>query len=198
MGYIIAGLGNPGEEYENTRHNTGRIVLDVIRKKLKEAEFGEFEKDKKTRALVAKGKLKEPILLVEPEDFMNKSGQAVKSFVTSKKAAEKLIVIHDDLDLPIGRYKICFNRGSGGHKGVESIMRAVGTEGFVRFRIGISPATPSGKMKKPSGEKAVSDFILGKFKPAEITALNKAGEKLTLAVEIMIKESREKAMSVYN
>jgi len=198
MGYVIAGLGNPGEGYENTRHNTGRIVLDIIRKKLTEAEFGDFEKDKKTGALISKGKLKEPILLVEPEDFMNKSGQAVKTFVTNKKAAEKLIVIHDDLDLPIGRYKICFNRGSGGHKGVESIMRAVDTEAFLRFRIGISPVTPSGKMKKPRGEKAVSDFILGKFKPSETTVLNKAGEKLAQAVQMMVEESREKAMSVFN
>ena len=98
---------------------------------------------------------------------MNKSGLAVKPIITSKKKAEALIVIHDDLDLPIGKFKISFNKSSGGHRGVESIIKAIKTEAFTRVRIGISPATPSGKLKKPKGEKDVGDFILGEFKKAK-------------------------------
>jgi PTH1 family peptidyl-tRNA hydrolase len=151
MSYVLVGLGNPGPEYEKTRHNTGRIVLEIFRKK---CDFPDWEPDKKLKALVSKGKLgKAEILLLEPETFMNNSGGSVKPLITSKKKAESLVIIHDDLDLPIGSYKISFNRGSGGHKGVENIIKAIGTEGFVRVRVGISPVTPGGKLKKPSGRR---------------------------------------------
>ena len=142
MSYIIVGLGNPGEEYKNTRHNTGRIILEQIRKK---NDCNEWEKDKKTNSLVSKGSIgKEKVLLVEPEGFMNKSGSSLKTLITSVKKANSLIVIYDDLDLPIGTMKISFNKSSGGHRGVESIIKAIKTQEFIRFRIGISPATASG------------------------------------------------------
>ena len=194
--HFIIGLGNPGEEYENTRHNTGRIVLEAFRKK---AGFSEWENDKKLRALVSAGKIgKEKAVLVMPETFMNKSGTSAATLIKSKKAAEQLIVVHDDLDLPLGSMKISFNRGSGGHKGIESIKRAIKTEAFVRVRIGISPATPSGKLKKPKGDKAVGDFILGKFKPKETEEIKKVSKKVIEAIEVLIAEGREKAMSVFN
>ncbi|MEK7558472.1 MAG: aminoacyl-tRNA hydrolase [Patescibacteria group bacterium] len=197
MSYIIVGLGNPGDEYLNTRHNTGRIVLEYFRKK---NNFSNWESDKKLEALVSYGRMPsvKGIILVEPESFMNKSGVSIAPLVKSKKAAESLIVIHDDLDLPIGSYKISFNRGSGGHKGVESIIRAVKTEGFVRVRVGISPVTPSEKIKKPKGEKAIDDFILGNFKDKESEILKKVSKKICDALIMIISEGRQKAMSVFN
>src|SRR3989344_806354 len=116
MQYTIVGLGNPGKEYESSRHSTGRIVLEQFRKK---NGFPDWEKNKKMNALASEGKLaREKVLLLEPETFMNNSGKSVAPLVKTKKAAERLVVIHDDLDLPLGAMKISFNRGSGGHKGI--------------------------------------------------------------------------------
>ncbi|PJE73265.1 MAG: aminoacyl-tRNA hydrolase [Candidatus Tagabacteria bacterium CG10_big_fil_rev_8_21_14_0_10_40_13] len=184
--YYIVGLGNPGKEYENTRHNTGRMFVEFFCKKQK---FDDFKIDKKTLSLKTEGKAgKEKITCFLPETFMNKSGLALKKIVTSKKSAKKLIVVHDDLDLALANYKISFGKGSAGHKGVESVMAAVKTKDFYRIRIGISPAcagrpaTPKGKLKKPKGEKKVLDFLMGKFKPKEMavlkTIMEEAGKDL--------------------
>lgn len=129
---------------------------------------------------------------------MNNSGKSVASLVKNKKDAVRLVVIYDDLDLPVGSFKISFNRGSGGHKGLESIVKALKTREFARVRVGISPATPSGKLKKPSGEKAVHDFIIGNFKDKEMEAIKKVSKKAIEAVEALITEGREKAMSEFN
>lgn len=173
MKYIIVGLGNPGEEYENSRHNVGRMFV---------ASFKENSNVK----------------IVLPDTFMNKSGLEVKKYVTSVKNAERLIVVHDDLDLPIGRFKISFGRGSGGHKGIESIVRSIKTKDFARVRIGISPTTPSGKLKKPKGDKKVHDFILGNFTKKEMETLKKMKKKVNDALSMIIKEGRAKAMNTYN
>jgi len=170
--FYIVGLGNPGEKYIDTRHNAGRAAV-----------FGIEIKGAK---------------IITPDTFMNKSGEALRPFVKNKKQAEKLIVVHDDLDLPLGSFKISFNKSSGGHKGVQSIMDVVKTEEFTRIRIGISPATPSGKLKKPSGEENVERHILGKFKPAELATLKKLHKKIAEAIQVIVSESREKAMSEFN
>lgn len=196
MKYFIVGLGNPGEEYEDTRHNAGRIALGYFRKK---NNFPNWELNKKLKALISEGKVgKASVFLLEPETFMNNSGKSISSLVKSKKAAEQLVVIHDDLDLPIGKMKISFNRGSGGHKGVESIKRAVKTEGFVRIRVGVSPTTPSGKTKKPQGENFVNNFIVAPFKPTELDEIKKVSKKVGEALLVLIGEGREKAMSQFN
>ncbi|MFA6338739.1 MAG: aminoacyl-tRNA hydrolase [Candidatus Paceibacterota bacterium] len=193
MSYIIVGLGNPGEEYRNTRHNTGRIILETFRK---QNNFSEWETDKKLKALVSEGVVeKGKEMLVEPETFMNKSGESVKPLITSAKKAEKLVVIHDDLDIPIGKFKVSFGKNSGGHRGVESIIKAVKTKDFIRIRVGISPATPSGKIKKPSGEKDVEKHILGEFKKSEFESLKKVGKSVAEVLEILVKDGRELAMS---
>ncbi|MFA6536331.1 MAG: aminoacyl-tRNA hydrolase [Candidatus Paceibacterota bacterium] len=198
MSYIIAGLGNPGEEYLNTRHNVGRIVLEVFRKS---QELPDWEFDKKLKALVSKGKgsnVKGQLSLVLPETFMNKSGETLKQLVKSKKAALGLAVIHDDLDIPLGKYKISFNKSSGGHRGVESIIRTIKTQEFVRIRVGISPATPSGKIKKPQGEKAVGDFIISEFKKPELETIKKIAKRIAEALECLANEGKDKAMSQFN
>ena len=159
MTYTIVGLGNPGEEYKNTRHNVGRIILEVFRKA---NDLPDFETDKKLKAMVSAGQMsnvKRRVSLVFPETFMNKSGDSVKQLIKSKKAAGELVVVHDDLDIPLGKYKISFNKSSGGHEGVESIIRAVKTQAFTRIRIGISPITSGGKLKKPKGEEDVERVI---------------------------------------
>ena len=133
--YIIVGLGNPGAEYTETRHNIGRMVLDALIKKNK---FEGLDKNKKINALTTEVKIgKEKVLILAPETFMNKSGAAVLPLVKTKKAAEQLIVVRDDLDLPLGRMKITFNRSSGGHRGVESIVKSIKTEAFVQVKVGL-------------------------------------------------------------
>lgn len=195
MLYIV-GLGNPGEEYTNTRHNTGRIVLEVIRKANK---FPEWEKDGKRGALISEGKIgKEKTMLVEPETFMNKSGISVKPFITSTKKAESLVVIHDDLDIPIGRAKMSFNKSSGGHRGVESIIKAIKTEAFIRIRVGISPSTSAGKLKKPMGEGPVEKLILGEFKKPELDVLKKVCKNAAEAVANLAEFGLGRAMSEFN
>lgn len=196
MTWIIAGLGNPGEEYVSTRHNAGRMALEFFAKQKK---FPEWKEDKKIKAHVNRGAVgKSLVVLLAPDTFMNKSGVAVAKFVTSQKMAERLIVLYDDLDLPLGKIKLSFDRGSGGHKGVESIIRAVKTKKFVRIRIGVSPTTPSGKIKKPQGEKDVVDFILKRFKPAELEILQKLFKDVASAIESTVLEGREIAMNAYN
>jgi PTH1 family peptidyl-tRNA hydrolase len=160
--YTIIGLGNPGEEYADTRHNTGKMALEALEKKKVVAKY------------------------IHQDTFMNKSGSAVAKVIKSKKAAEKLIVIYDDLDLPIGTMKISWNRGSGGHKGLESIIRAVKTKEFIRIRIGIG--------KKNDVEK----HILGKFTPKEKEELKKVFKNVVTAVEVIIAEGREAAQTQFN
>jgi PTH1 family peptidyl-tRNA hydrolase len=129
---------------------------------------------------------------------MNNSGRAVSKIIKSKKAAQNLIVVHDDLDLPIGILKISYNKGVGGHRGLDSVVKAVKTKEFTRIRIGISPTTPKGKIKKPQGEKAVIDFILGKFKPTELEIMKKTFKKSSEAIQTIITDGRDRAMNMFN
>ncbi len=172
--YIVVGLGNPGEEYACTRHNTGRMAATLVGEKVK------------------------GVKVLVPDTFMNHSGKFVVKHVKSKKAAEKLIVIYDDLDLPLGSMKISYNRSSGGHRGVESIIKALKTEGFIRIRIGISPTTPSGKLKKPQGEKEVEKHILSEFKKKEDEVLKKVLKNVVTAVEVITAEGLAPAMTQFN
>lgn len=201
MGYIFVGLGNPGDEYKETRHNTGRMLVEWFGKSLD----AEWKLDKKLNATVAKVKVglpahagKTPVTLVLPETFMNNSGKSVKPLITSVKSAEKLMVIYDDLDLPFGTNKISFNKSSGGHRGLESIIKSIKTEKFARVRVGISPTTPSGKIKKPKGEEAVTKVILRKFKDEEIKDLKKLSKSVNETLEVFVSEGLEKAMTGFN
>ncbi len=196
MAWVIVGLGNPGEEYQGTRHNTGRLALEYFASAMK---FGDWKEDKKSQAHIASGMIgKTAVVLVAPDTFMNKSGAAVMKFVKSQKAAERMVVIYDDLDLPIGGLKLSFNRGSGGHRGVESIMNSVKTKKFTRVRVGVSPKTPGGKLKKPQGEDEVIKFILSKFKPAELVELKKVFKKVAEALEVVVSEGPQIGMNRFN
>ncbi|MFH1608721.1 MAG: aminoacyl-tRNA hydrolase [Patescibacteria group bacterium] len=175
---LVVGLGNPGTEYENTRHNAGRIVVGMIEKKLS-------EKVKKIKFLT-------------PDNFMNNSGKAVAYLVKSKKDLKDLVVIYDDIDLPLGKIKISFDRSAGGHNGLASIIKSLKSQEFLRIRVGISPTTLSGKIRKPKGEKAVLNFLMGELKKSELEAFKKISKKVVEAVETIYTESKEKAMSLYN
>lgn len=194
--FYVAGLGNPGEECKNSRHNTGMQAVGNFAKK---NGFSPWNMDKKLKALVSTGKIGEKkVKLILPQTFMNKSGLSVKPVITSKKKAENLVVVHDDLDISLGKFKISFGRGSGGHKGIESVARATKTKDFMRIRVGIAPVTPRGKIKKPSGEKSVVDFILGDFSKKETYTLKKVFKKVNDALETIIRDGRAKAMNEFN
>jgi PTH1 family peptidyl-tRNA hydrolase len=141
---------------------------------------------------------KEKVTLVLPETMMNASGKGVAPFVKSVKAAKMLVVVRDDLDLPTGTIKMVFARGSGGHKGVESIMRALKTDAFVQMKVGISPKTAKGVAKKPSGEEKVIKHVLGKFSPTDEAPLKKAVKTAVEALHLFITDGVEKAMMEAN
>lgn len=193
MAYVIIGLGNPGGEYAKTRHNAGRMALELL---ASVEGFEDFKLKKLAHANVTVGELGgEKVTLVIPEIAMNLSGKAAPAFVKSVKAAHKLLVVRDDLDLPLGTLKMTvYGRGSGGHKGVESIMRALKTKEFAQLKIGISGQTPKGKTKKPnSGEKVIT-HVIGKFSPTEEPILKKALKKSAESIRLFVTDGIEKAM----
>lgn len=193
---LIVGLGNPGEEYEKTRHNAGRIILEHI---AKANDFTDWKNDMKTKSLRAKGEIeKEKFDFMLPETFMNNSGNAVVPLIDNVKKLKNLVVIYDDLDIPVGSIKISFNRSSGGHNGLASIIKKVKSQEFVRIRIGVSPHTPTGKLKKPKGEEAVLKFLLGAFKEDELKELKKISKKISEILVCISSEGKDKAMSIYN
>lgn len=156
--YLIVGLGNPGKSYIKTRHNVGFLMIDELQKRY---SFPEFALSKKHTSLVSEGIVNETkVLLAKPQTFMNNSGKAVKSFA---KAKPTLIVVHDDIDIPLGSIKVSENRGSAGHKGIDSIIQSLGTKNFTRIRIGIQP-----KKGKPDN---VEGFVLKSFSSAETKLL---------------------------
>jgi PTH1 family peptidyl-tRNA hydrolase len=188
MTYVIMGLGNPGGEYAKTRHNAGRMAVEQI---AKDSGFPEFTLKKTANALVSEG---EKVILVLPEVSMNLSGKAAPAFIKSKPAAKKLIVIRDELDLPLGVIKMTVpGRGSGGHKGIESIMRALKTKDFVQIKIGISAETAKGKLKKPAAGEKVIKHVIGKFKPTEEAELKKVLAHTSEAVQLFVMKGIEAA-----
>ena len=187
---IIAGLGNPGREYQKTPHNIGRIILDDWRNS---RGFSDFRLQKKFNSLVSKNNFENKnIILALPETFMNESGKALNLLAKNYKVpTENLWVIHDDSDLPLGKIKISKNRGSAGHKGVASIIKELGTKNFIRFRIGIRPP----EIKKI---KNLKNFVLQRFSKKEEEIFKEIIEKTKKAIETSLSENLEKAMQEIN
>ena len=182
MNYLIVGLGNPGTEYEKTRHNAGWIVIDHAYPNL------EFGRDSYANAGTATAG---DLLFVKPATFMNLSGETVQYFVDKKEhLPENIIVIYDDIDLPLGKFKISFDRGSGGHNGIKSIETCLGSREFIRIRIGISKTLEDGTFVKPN--------VLGKFESSELEQLAEVSKKIRLAIETIVKKGKEKAMTEFN
>ena len=178
---IVVGLGNPGEQYKNTRHNVGFMAVDAF---AKGNNFPEFKLQKKSNALVSE---KDNVVLVKPQTFMNESGKTVKE-ILKNKPTESLIVIHDDIDLPVGKIKIVKERGSAGHKGVESIIKNIGNDGLIRFRIGIGSEIKTDALK----------VVLKNFSGAEQKLIDETIKKAADAVDLFVREGLDKAMNEYN
>ena len=189
---LIIGLGNPGPKFQKTRHNMGFRVVDEF---AKENNYPGFEFSKKFKAEISEGKISgEEIIIAKPQTFMNESGQAVKLLTrTYKLEAKNLIIVHDDIDLPIGKIRIIKNRGAAGHKGVQSIIDELDTKNFIRLRIGIKPEKPARQ-----NTKFLAGFVLKKFNKGEEKILKPAIEKTVEAIEFFLKEGLEKTMSEYN
>ncbi len=204
---ILIGLGNPGTEYEGTRHNAGR---EAVMKFAKKMGFEDFAFDKKRQALVAEGKAgKTKVTMVLPETFMNKSGTAAGKFAKgakkmknpagkSVKAFPELIVVHDDLDIPLGKAKMSWDKSAGGHKGVDSVIRALGTQAFFRIRIGITPPKANGQPKKLDHDTITDNFIVAEFKDKEADQMKKVLKNVVDCLELAVTDSPERAMSEYN
>lgn len=168
--YYIFGLGNPGKEYELSRHNIGRSALFWIHNKY---NFQEWEEKNKHNVKISKGTIDgKSVTLILSSEFMNKSGVIAKQFINNLQKSKKFIVIHDDIDMGLGSVKILFNRGAGGHNGVLSINKSIKTKAYFRIKIGISPKKKSGIINRVIGEKEVIDFVIGKFTKKEKEVLN--------------------------
>lgn len=194
---IFIGLGNPGKEFFGSRHNVGRDFLYLLGEKNEGKDV--WQSDTLQKALTLKTKIaSKSVFFVLPETFMNDSGLSVRKVIDGKKDLEKIVVLQDDIDLPIGSIKLSFARGSGGHQGVESVIKHVKSKDFLRVRIGISPKNAQGVAKKPKGEEKVKKFVLGQFSPAEKIIIKKVYKVLDEVVEVLVKEGRLEAMNKFN
>ena len=186
---LIVGLGNPGAQYERTRHNLGFMLVDLLAE-----EAGAQVKRKDCRALVGRAELEGTrVELVKPQTYMNLSGEAVSCLLAKqedrKRASRELIVISDDLALPFGTIRLRRRGSAGGHNGLKSIIEATGTDEFIRLRIGIQPEHALGDTKS---------FVLNEFSKSERVELGKILERSAEALRAVIRDGIDKAMSQYN
>jgi len=182
---LIVGLGNPGRKYAHNRHNVGFECLD----RLAQAHGLSFTR-RRTKTSLSLGKIADVrVVLARPLTYMNLSGQAVRPLVSFYKLSlEDILVIHDDLDLPLGTTRLRPEGGSGGHKGMRSIIEALGSQAFPRLRVGIG---------RPPGNDAVS-YVLSDFTADEQITLESVYERMVAAVELFLREGIEAAMNAYN
>ncbi len=186
---IIFGLGNPGRKFIGTRHNLGQKVVNLLQKKW--GFFG-WQKKVKLKAEISSGEFADKkVLLAKSLTFMNQSGEAIKFLTkTYKLKLKNLIIIHDDIDLALGKIKISRARGSAGHKGVESITKELGTKDLIRFRIGIK--------KQRTRVKKREVFVLQRFPKDEKQLVEQGINKTIQAIELTVKYGLEKAMQEFN
>ena len=181
MTKLIIGLGNPDEEYQNTRHNLGFMLIDSL---AKNNDFGDFEFNKKLNSFVSKGKLGGTTsVLAKPQTYVNKTGESVTKLKNFYKVKlEDIVLIHDDLDIEFGNFKMSFSKNSGGHKGVESVIKHLKTKNFWRIRIGVAVSSLK-KARQQSDKKRdafVMDFVLSKFRKNEEEGLKKLFKETSL------------------
>ena len=183
---IIVGLGNPGREYAQTKHNVGFMLVDALAEKLGIADW-----QSKFDALIAEGRMgTEKILLVKPQTYMNESGRAVGPLMNwYKLMPEQLIVAHDDMDIPAGTIRIRKKGSAGGHNGIKSVLAHVGDENFSRVRIGIGRPLPGW---------TVINHVLAPFQEEDVPKIKEAIQYLLPAVECIVTEDIDKAMNLYN
>lgn len=193
--YTIVGLGNPGLEYKDTRHNIGWIVLTAI---VKERGLPSLVSSSRFSCLLSEGVMEnEEVGILLPTTFMNNSGVSVARYLGERGSKDALVVIHDDVDIVIGDIKISYDRGAGGHNGVKSIIDECGFKNFIRIRVGIAEKSFWGKIKRPTGEK-LSAFVLGKFSKRDDERLTDAIQKVDSALVHILKEGVAYAMQEGN
>jgi PTH1 family peptidyl-tRNA hydrolase len=185
---LVVGLGNPGAEYEQTRHNLGFMLVDWLAR-----ETGAKVKRRECRALVGRAELeKVAIELVKPQTYMNLSGESIACLVAKhelQKETAGLIVISDDLALPFGKIRLRARGSAGGHNGLKSIIAALKTDEFIRLRIGIQPEHPVGDTKR---------FVLDEFASNERAEVEKTLERSAEALRAVLRDGIDKAMAQYN
>lgn len=185
--YIIAGLGNPGKNYVNTRHNTGFEAIDTIALK-----YGIKMNKERFKAIYGEGNIAgERVVLVKPQTFMNLSGESIGEFLSwYKLSGDKLIVIYDDVSLPVGKLRLRPKGSAGGHNGIKSIIYRINSDVFPRIKIGVG---------SPENENYdLADYVLGRFTKEEIKLMITAAVSAADAVEKIISSGIEKAMSEFN
>ena len=185
--YIIAGLGNPDRQYQNTRHNVGFDVIDVIADKY-DIAMGE----RKHKAIIGKGYIAgQKVVLVKPQTYMNLSGESIRQVIDFYKVDEKseLIVISDDVSLDMGQIRIRKRGSDGGHNGLKNIIMHLGHDEFIRVRMGVG--------EKPT-RMDLADYVLGHFSAKEREVMNEGARTATLAIETIIAEGPDAAMNRYN
>ncbi len=168
---LIIGLGNPGKQYERTRHNAGFMALDLL------AGTTEFMLQKKFQAEIATLEIDgQKVIAAKPQTFMNESGLSTRALVDFYKLSPaKVVVVHDDKDIPLGKFRVQKDRGAAGHNGVASIIEHLGTKDFWRIRIGVAT------MEYPIEDTA--EFVLGKFAKEELAQLHEATERALLELK---------------
>lgn len=184
--YLVVGLGNPGKNYAATRHNIGFIFLDYLAE-----QAGVTFMDSKLQSKIVKTMIwGVPVLLVKPQTYMNLSGMAVaRAAAYYKVDTERIVVIHDDLDLPLGRIKIAVDRGTGGHKGIRSIIEHLGSREFPRIRFGIG---------RPEGNMPTERYVLAQFREDEKRQIEDGLKGVEEGVRLIITEGVNTAMNVIN
>ena len=186
---LIIGLGNPGSDYEKTRHNAGFMAVDQLAEVF---GFSVFKKEDKFKSLIAEGQIAgEKVLLVKPLTFMNLSGQAVQALVSYYKVDLKdIVVLYDDVEIPLGSLRLRPTGTAGGQKGMASIIQELSTTDIQRIKIGVKPEKPF------PGE--LSDFVLGRFTADEQIQLDEVLDKIPSVIELILKEGIGAGMNRFN
>lgn len=180
--FTIAVLGNPGPEYERTRHNAGRVVLREVMRRL---NLPNLINSSRWGGRISEGSIGgNDVTVFYPDTYMNESGKALKR-VLSEEDVQKLIVVYDEVDLPLGEFKVSHGGRDAGHNGLKSIIASLGTKDFTRVRIGIAPKTLFGKTVRPQGEK-LSRYVLGKMSNKEVSKLEDLVPEVTEVLEELV------------
>jgi len=192
---LIVGLGNPGEKYESIRHNLGFMILDELLRKLTPVEKTNWQTEKKSNSLMFKVN---ELILVKPQTFMNASGWAVAQIAHYYKIKpEDIWVVHDEIDLPLGKMRIRKGGGTAGHRGLESMIKELNTDAFVRFRLGIGYPVKREK-SKVGKEKMVERYVLSEFNHKEKAKVKQMIRKSVKAIQIALKEGLAVSMNRFN
>lgn len=198
---LVIGLGNPGEKYTNTRHNIGFETLDYLLKKYEPVTNSNWQENKKAKTLIKKIELaKTSVLLAKPQTYMNNSGMGVKALMDYYKVLpEDIIVIHDDLDLPLGKLQIRFGGGSAGHNGIESVIDTLKTNNFLRIRMGIGkPMRIDGAKTALKNHHSVEEYVLQPFLENEHHEVRTMTKHVQKNLELLVTHGIESFMSRYN